>query len=104
MAEYIERVSLLETIGNVYDCADPNQKRGRDIRRSMIDVRKIIENQPAADVQEVRHGDWIAIDTTSYKNSEEGTVRKYYICSLCSTKNAIRSKYCPNCGAKMDKE
>lgn len=59
---------------------------------------------PAADVQEVRHGDWLDVITTSYKNSEEGIAKKYYACSLCSIKNAIRSKYCPNCGAKMDKE
>lgn len=31
MAEYIEREALLETIGNVYDFADPNSKRGEEI-------------------------------------------------------------------------
>ena len=100
MAEYIEREALLKNIDEVYDFADPRFRRGRDTQQIMIATRKLIENQPVADVEEVRYGDWIAIDTTSYKNSEKGAARKYYICSLCSIKNAIRSKYCPNCGAK----
>lgn len=56
---------------------------------------------PAADVAPVKHGHWVGYETKSYKNSENGIAKKYYRCSSCRYFNAIRSNYCPNCGAKM---
>lgn len=57
----------------------------------------------AADVQEVRHGKWELIDECA----NEGVY-----CSNCHKKvyrakyanQRVKSNYCPNCGAKMDKE
>ena len=57
-----------------------------------------------ADVEPVRHGHWVGYETKSYKNSENGIAKKYYRCSSCRYFNAIRSNYCPKCGAKMDGE
>lgn len=56
----------------------------------------IIDSIPAADVQEVRHGRWIEI------NREMGMRR----CDLCGkiVGGQTRSRFCPNCGAKMDEE
>lgn len=54
------------------------------------------------DVAPVKHGHWVGYETKSYKNSENGIAKKYYRCSSCRYFNAIRSNYCPNCGAKMD--
>ena len=53
------------------------------------------KNQPAADVQEVRHGKW-EINCDGY----------YPYCSNCKEepKNGAMSDYCPNCGCKMDGE
>ena len=55
----------------------------------------LIEKQPAADVQEVKHGFW-----------EEGKVRGQFalICSECKCSAGViyDYDYCPNCGAKMD--
>lgn len=107
MAEYIERRALLETVGEMYDFADPRFKRGRDIRREMMAVRKIIENQPTTDVQEVRHGEWIDNAEDVYFGSS--FARKH--CSECGDEPEYRegknsyvlSNYCRNCGAKMDK-
>ena len=57
--------------------------------------------KPAADVQEVRHGEWVPIT-----NGLQG-----WKCNLCDEhiyveppRNPKRYKYpyCPNCGAKMD--
>lgn len=93
--EFIERGALLETIGEMYDFADPRFKRGRDIRREMMAVRKIIENQPTVDVQEVRHGEWLENDYG------------YCHCSNCRYEHdspECITPYCPECGAKMDKE
>lgn len=39
--EYIERGALLETIGNMYDFADPCFKRGRDVRQAMLAAKKL---------------------------------------------------------------
>ena len=63
-------------------------------------VISIIEQTPAVDAVEVRHGRWII-------NQHYGD----YECSECGSGDfsAIdfkkhNMKYCPNCGAKMDAE
>jgi predicted RNA-binding Zn-ribbon protein involved in translation (DUF1610 family) len=65
------------------------------------DVIASIENAPAADVVEVRHGSWVRT------NDFYG----FYMCSNCrSTQKDCQPlynkvwHYCPNCGAKMDGE
>lgn len=49
---------------------------------------------PAADVVEVRHGRWI-------DSEEDGHLS---ICGVCNypVDRFYKTKYCPNCGAKMD--
>ena len=54
---------------------------------------------PAADVVEVRHGRWI--------EQEKYTFGVMYDCSICDNlilDNGHSWNYCPNCGAKMNKE
>jgi rubrerythrin len=55
---------------------------------------RAINEEPTADVVEVKHGKWIK-DKNRYTCSECGF---YYFA------NNSKSNYCPNCGAKMDKE
>ena len=62
---------------------------------------------PAADVQEVKHGHWIAemrglyhgINLLDDKNFKGLSM---YSCSECKEKVIYKGNYCPNCGAKMD--
>ena len=57
---------------------------------------EMINEQEAANVQEVRHGRWKGKPIAGYS-----TVR----CSVCEatyTENNGRWSYCPNCGARMD--
>ena len=61
-----------------------------------IGVKALIDRQPTADVEEVKHGEWTQISyTTLYK------------CSVCTDmidmpyQNKLFD-YCPNCGARMD--
>lgn len=68
-------------------------------------AERIIAGVPAADVELVRHGQWIA----KKKNLTEGaaymiplTIR-YFVCSLCGREEDNAEPYC-NCGAKMDRE
>ena len=54
---------------------------------------KLINYTPAADVAPVRHGYWV----------EAGLTRMYgFKCSECSGFCIGESRYCPNCGARMD--
>lgn len=68
------------------------------------DVIASIENAPAVDVQEIKHGEWIKMDIISDDVD--------YYCSECRNFIDIATGketpidrgffYCPYCGAKMD--
>ena len=57
-------------------------------------ARYAIIRLPAADVAPVRHGRW---NVYSAKDC-------LYICSECNCLPRDRTRYCPNCGALMDKD
>ncbi len=98
MAEYIERNGLLKWAREFY----PEEK---------VFASAVI-NAPTADVQEVRHGKNLtkAHPVDEFICSEcgymtEDCTEKIYSqdgddCYLCE----YEYNYCPNCGAKMDKE
>lgn len=71
-----------------------------EILISLSDVRKALQMTPTADVQEVRHGNWVKV-------SEHMPI---YNCSICLNRNLFKngnnvfSNFCPHCGAKMDGE
>ena len=64
------------------------------------DIKKEIEKQPIVDAVEVVHGKWENSDIPHEK----------FCCSVCGGAcwyydyegDVARSRYCPNCGAKMD--
>lgn len=98
--EYIEREALIERISKL-------GVAGAFTEAFKNDVLEIISKEPAADVQEVRHGENI----TSMHPTDE------FICSECGIVFRDVSEYiveddvyrefyfdyCPKCGAKMDK-
>ena len=55
---------------------------------------------PTADVVEVKHGRWVSNELGGYKYA--------FYCSECGWVDGYpfndRRKYCPHCGAKMDRE
>ena len=66
-----------------------------------------IEMLPAADVSPVQLGEWIDVDTSYwrwYHDTARTVFSKSFRCSECGRKTIIREKFCPSCGAKMDKE
>lgn len=89
MAEYIDRKSVLDEL-----CRD-NCERTYDGTCHNCRMTETIANFPAADVAPVVHGWWIF-------NDDWWEFR----CSLCGSHvgNIKKYNYCPNCGAKMDKE
>lgn len=58
---------------------------------------KEISNLPTADVAPVRHGRLVS---TGY----DELYCEFGDCTICGADNPISSRYCPNCGAKMDLE
>ena len=97
MKEYIERAQLLKNLG--YD----ETRRADVLPGSTFDI---VLKEPAADVAEVRHGRWIPSDMGGGEPDEA------YICSECGEPWSLidgnpaenNMRYCPNCGARMDKE
>ena len=90
MAEYIEREATKQKIGDLH------------FQNYGIAITAIME-MPTADVVEVKHGEWHLL----YNCANEGVY-----CSVCHKKvyktdyanQKIKSPFCPNCGAKMDKK
>lgn len=70
-------------------------------------ARELIVTAPAADVAPVRRGEWIGVDTSYwrwYHDTARTVFSKSFRCSECGRKTIIREKFCPSCGAKMEKE
>ena len=99
MTEYIEREAFLKDIEERY-CL-PCKEEGKDhngckCRACWVDdMRGDVIDAPAADVAPVRHGRWIC--RNKWKPSEFK-----YECSICHDGSDLESKYCQNCGARMD--
>ena len=88
MTVYIKREDAIDAVLDVY-------YNTPDIDLSGGQLEAAILNIPAADVAEVRHGRWLCVDTDT---------EQFFLCNRCKKKEYWESNYCPNCGAKMDKE
>lgn len=93
MAEYIERETLKKAL-----CPYSDDNYSQD----METILNIVDEQPAVDVEPVRHGRWV-----KYAGK--------LICSECKKYPPMKDEsggwrtyhewpYCPNCGTKMDEE
>ena len=88
MTVYIKREDAIDAVLDAYyNTPDIDLSGGR--------LEAAILNIPAADVAEVRHGRWLCVDTDT---------EQFFLCNRCKKKEYWESNYCPNCGAKMDKE
>ena len=90
MKKYIDADRLKQTISaNVYPVQDAFNSRDYGMFWTG-GIEKAIDEQPTADVLEVKHGRW----------EDDGTA---YVCSSChhGSPNGAKWNYCPNCGAKM---
>lgn len=87
--EYIEREAAIE-LGKKQSCAGIID--GGDFCNISANM---LRNIPAADVAEVKHGEWIFGVTMHHE------WMKCSVCLVSQSPNGCFS-YCPNCGAKMD--
>ena len=94
MSDYISRDELLELYAPDPDC-DKCSVPFPVVRQNILDM-------PAADVASVRHGYWEFPIFADNDDELDPRVK----CSECGSVEAAfaRWKYCPNCGARMDKE
>ena len=91
MKEYIERASVHSIIEQTSTLMFTRGK-----------MHEQVDSLPAADVAEVRHGRWIL------EREPDGTPYCFH-CSVCDNDFhhigiMTATDYCPNCGARMDKE
>ena len=96
MPEYIEREALLK---HAIALNNPHE-----LGECVVPVSDI-EDAPAADVAQVVHGRWILLG----KNEHDYETSVEEKCSLCGRyvyryDTELQDNYCPNCGARMDKE
>lgn len=98
MKEYIERAVALDAAQRAFS----DQECDCEV---MPDVFRALQEVPAADVAEVRHGRWDASDR--YKFLDGSTCIR---CTECGAALHLEEyqkyhwHYCPNCGARMDEE
>jgi uncharacterized paraquat-inducible protein A len=88
--EYIERKWLIHEV-----CQNPAEA----VNERCAQLLDAILEAPAADVEPVRHGEWIPITTPFTTNRRVSRWR----CSECrEVVYNKQSNYCPKCGTKMD--
>lgn len=102
MKEYIEReqaIALFYPVDPENDGSDECTIVYKSGNFSSSEIEAMLSDLPAADVAEVRHGRWFF----KYPNG--------WACSRCGewglmidNRGICKSSYCPNCGARMDKE
>lgn len=63
-------------------------------------LKEAIERTPTIEAEPIRHGHW------EMKADPYAFFDTIPVCSVCgcTTKYRVTSKFCPNCGAKMDEE
>lgn len=92
MAEYIERSAAVKAVLRERSPANSVAQN-----RKLSIIQRDLLTMPAADVAPVVHGEWLL--------RHEG-YGHYWECSVCHTNPCIyvteHTKFCPNCGAKMD--
>mgnify|MGYP000773169299 CR=1 FL=1 len=98
MARYINADNLINELSAA--CMPIYEKGITGILGDNSSIADIINEQPTADVQEVKHGDWLKpgndpIDNKQWICSEcKGLTETAYYCGHCYY------NYCPNCGAR----
>lgn len=96
MSRYIDADKFLETVKEhqYLLCSHSNSQ---DYGMFTTGIKQALDEQPTADVAEVKRGYWVLKE------------RLYPHCSICGKPSDYecdgthaQSKYCPNCGARVD--
>ncbi len=71
-----------------------------DFRKAFKLLCEKLDNAPTVDAEPVRHGRWEKV----YGDHISMGLRPWVVCCSECGKVGTESNYCPECGAKMDKE
>lgn len=85
-------------------CDKRNTSYGVQFGGRAKDFAQLTDNIPAADVEVVRHGEWIDIPLNSDPNDfayKYNLRTKCSVCGFAMPREYPRFNICPNCGAKM---
>lgn len=96
MNEYINKTKFLEQLRQELSKIDTVHHDHIDLEKQIYKFAiKKVEEMESEDVESIKHGRWL-INSDGY----------YPYCSECNEEPTMRimSKFCPSCGAKMDKE
>lgn len=96
MKEYLEKSVVLDNVLNQMQCS-----------KSLLAMQERIQNLESADVVEQKYGRWVLVKDWSTEIIEDN--EKYWECSLCGCGSdnydtTYHTKFCPQCGARMDGE
>lgn len=91
--EYIEREEAIEAI-RAYKGYFQDQISTENMMLK-LEAENVINDLETADVAPVRHGRLVS---TGY----DELYCEFGDCTICGADNPISSRYCSNCGAKMD--
>ena len=100
MAEYIDRAAAVKSVLRMRR-PENSVAQNRMLSIIQMDMLKL----PAADVVPVVRGRWEKEPSSYWRWTSSGAVavtRTTYRCGLCGRGTAVKSNYCPHCGAKMD--
>jgi hypothetical protein len=98
--EYITREEVTEKLSHLRDKADDQ------MAFALNWGLKLLDNIPAADVEPVRHGEWITDNDglPICSECEEVALQRVFIKlpEKIVDLQMVKSQRCPHCGAKMD--
>lgn len=95
MARYIDAEKLKCSIDSETDSIFD---RDMTIEELYYNLCELVDDEPTADVQEVKHGYW----QNKYRSGT--TIKEGVVSSCCDMWNNRKSQFCPNCGARMGGE
>lgn len=101
MPEYIDKEKLIASVvNNVSGATETTHDFLTGSAYRQNEIIDIIKEQPAANVVEVKHGEW------EQKPSRLGGAYTIFACSVCDKAFTFHPNYdfCPGCGADMRKK
>lgn len=101
MADYIKREALEAALNHRLAFLMAENGQYDHYTSGYDEAVDTVENFPTADVVEVVHGKWFWADD-GYCRCSECTQKAPLVQPLDDEPEAVMTKYCPNCGAKMD--
>lgn len=96
----IDADALLEYLMINMGWQDEDGREVDDSDKKRAIIKDLIDGVPTLDAVPVVHGRWVfGVDSETGEQD-----LKAWTCSECNEKYPWQPNYCPNCGAKMDRE